>query len=103
MANQSLGVRSRCAQIRPLTAVPRLLTHGLSVCPVPRPFPLPHSGATIDQGSCMYGPLPNSMVSTGVNIAALSDKDADYAGSCGWVLQISAKRLRMSIVLVPHA
>ncbi|GLC40805.1 Expansin-A20 [Pleodorina starrii] len=40
-------------------------------------------GATIDQGSCMYGPLPNSMVSTGRNIAALSDADWDFSGSCG--------------------
>ncbi|GLI68164.1 hypothetical protein VaNZ11_012469, partial [Volvox africanus] len=30
-------------------------------------------GASIDQGSCMYGPLPNYMVSTGRNIGALSD------------------------------
>ncbi|KAG2501765.1 hypothetical protein HYH03_000265 [Edaphochlamys debaryana] len=40
-------------------------------------------GATIDQGSCMYGPLPNYMVSTGKDIAALSDTASDYAGSCG--------------------
>ncbi|KXZ55513.1 hypothetical protein GPECTOR_2g1062 [Gonium pectorale] len=40
-------------------------------------------GATIDQGSCMYGSLPNYMVSTGVDIAALADVDPEYSGSCG--------------------
>ncbi|KAG2501764.1 hypothetical protein HYH03_000264 [Edaphochlamys debaryana] len=40
-------------------------------------------GATIHQGSCMYGGLPNYMVSTGMDIAALSDTAPDYSGSCG--------------------
>ncbi|EFJ45997.1 hypothetical protein VOLCADRAFT_93782 [Volvox carteri f. nagariensis] len=46
-------------------------------------------GASIDQGSCMYGPLPNSMVSTGKNIAALSDQDYDFGGSCGRCYEVA--------------
>ncbi|PNW80185.1 hypothetical protein CHLRE_08g381550v5 [Chlamydomonas reinhardtii] len=40
-------------------------------------------GGSIDDGSCMYGGLPNGMVSTGKDIVALSDTADDYAGSCG--------------------
>lgn len=42
-----------------------------------------NDGMNIGYGSCGYGSLPNDMVSTGVNIAALSDKNDDFAGSCG--------------------
>ncbi|KAG2501777.1 hypothetical protein HYH03_000277 [Edaphochlamys debaryana] len=40
-------------------------------------------GGDVDHGSCMYGSLPNSMVSTGLNIAALSDQASDFSESCG--------------------
>lgn len=39
-------------------------------------------GATIDQGSCMYGYIdPN--IGVGVDIAALSDRNPEYPNSCG--------------------
>ncbi|GLC47742.1 Expansin-A20 [Pleodorina starrii] len=41
------------------------------------------SGASINDGSCMYGPLPNYLVSTGTDIVALSDQAGDFAQSCG--------------------
>ncbi|KXZ55514.1 hypothetical protein GPECTOR_2g1063 [Gonium pectorale] len=41
------------------------------------------AGGNIDDGSCMYGRLPNGLVSTGVDIVALSDQAGDFAGSCG--------------------
>ncbi|KAG2452438.1 hypothetical protein HYH02_002681 [Chlamydomonas schloesseri] len=46
-------------------------------------------GATIDQGSCMYGSLPNGMVSTGQDIAALSDTDPSFGGSCGRCYEVT--------------
>ncbi|PNH03760.1 Expansin-A8 [Tetrabaena socialis] len=40
-------------------------------------------GMSVDSGSCMYGALPNAMVSTGTNVVALSDQNDGYSGSCG--------------------
>jgi hypothetical protein len=39
-------------------------------------------GASINEGSCAFGQL-DSGTGTGLDIAALSDADPDYAGSCG--------------------
>jgi hypothetical protein len=41
-------------------------------------------GSTIHQGSCMFGNLKAGQ-GTGYDIAALSDADPEYAGSCGCV------------------
>lgn len=60
-----------CALTNP-TSFPRRRPP-LPVCP----------GATIDQGSCMYGSLPNGLVSTGTDIAAIADANPSFAGSCG--------------------
>jgi hypothetical protein len=65
-----------------------------ALCPRSTPPPLPPSsqtppppsgddgGATIDEGSCMFGSLDGSS-GTGHDIAALSDADPEFSGSCG--------------------
>ncbi|KAG2451251.1 hypothetical protein HYH02_003858 [Chlamydomonas schloesseri] len=53
-------------------------------------------GATIDQGSCMYGALPSGLVSTGTDIAAISDANPSFAGSCGRCYEIACREARFS-------
>ncbi|EFJ45996.1 hypothetical protein VOLCADRAFT_93781 [Volvox carteri f. nagariensis] len=49
------------------------------------------AGGNINEGSCMYGALPNSLVSTGAFIVALSDQNNDFAGSCGRCYEVACK------------
>ncbi|PNW71998.1 hypothetical protein CHLRE_16g686700v5 [Chlamydomonas reinhardtii] len=53
-------------------------------------------GATIDQGSCMYGSLPNGLVSTGTDIAAIADANPSFAGSCGRCYEVACREARFS-------
>ncbi|KAG2435774.1 hypothetical protein HXX76_006970 [Chlamydomonas incerta] len=53
-------------------------------------------GATIDQGSCMYGGLPNGLVSTGTDIAAMADANPAFAGSCGRCYEVACREARFS-------
>ncbi|GBF92088.1 hypothetical protein Rsub_04435 [Raphidocelis subcapitata] len=45
-------------------------------------------GTTIHQGSCQFGQL-DSNAGTGYDIAALSDADPEFAGSCGRCYEVS--------------
>eukprot|EP00879_Flechtneria_rotunda_P015993 GHRR01016726.1.p1 GENE.GHRR01016726.1~~GHRR01016726.1.p1 ORF type:complete len:373 (+),score=77.90 GHRR01016726.1:674-1792(+) len=53
-------------------------------------FPADNDGMSIHAGSCMFGNL-DANKGTGWDIAALSDKDPDYAGSCGRCYEVACR------------
>eukprot|EP00879_Flechtneria_rotunda_P026763 GHRR01028587.1.p1 GENE.GHRR01028587.1~~GHRR01028587.1.p1 ORF type:complete len:127 (+),score=27.10 GHRR01028587.1:317-697(+) len=51
-------------------------------------------GASIHQGSCMFGHIDYNK-GTGWDIGALSDKAGDYAGSCGRCYEVACRRTHL--------
>ncbi|WIA42754.1 hypothetical protein OEZ86_008697 [Tetradesmus obliquus] len=47
-------------------------------------------GMSIHQGSCMFGNIDGNK-GTGWDIAAISDKASDYAGSCGRCYEVACR------------